>query len=340
MTTGRATRSGLIRATHGLLPRGLVRIHLSFVAAVLLVSVSACVGQQTNTDGPLRLPTATMAAAVTSLGRTIYVIGGMTRTRFVSKVYECDPLNRSCSEKAALPTETLGASAAEIAGLLYVTGGRDNQGVIDRLIVYTPSTDSWVSKRSMATARWLHMSAVVRDRLYVFGGIKGTGRARRVLGDVAAYDPARDQWEHVGLMPEAVQAAAVAVVDDKVYLIGGRTETYETTTGSSASAAVHEFDPETATWRNRRPMPTARTGAAAAVRDGKIFVVGGARADQAVRTVEVYDPATDTWETRTPLQTARTGHGAVAMEDRIYIIAGARMVDPLRLVRQVEELPR
>jgi N-acetylneuraminic acid mutarotase len=185
------------------------------------------------------------------------------------------------------------------------------------------------------------MSAAVGQKLYVFGGVVGTGTARRVLGDVTAYDPARDEWQHLGVMPAPVQSAAVAVVNGKVYLIGGRTETYATvTTASAASTAVEEFDPETGSWRTRRSMPTARTGAAAAVRDGKIFVVGGARTDQAVGTVEIYDPAADTWASGTALATSRTGHGAVSIEGRMYIIGGASTFEPLTLVGEIEELPR
>lgn len=325
--------------TCGLLPIGATRRVV--LAAALLLAIPACTGQNTHTGGERRLPTPRMGAAVISLTGRIYVIGGVTGSGYVSSVSACDPVTWLCSERAQLPTGTAGASAVEMGGLLYVTGGRDSQGVLDRLIVYRPSADEWAPKRSMPSPRWNHMSAALGGRVYVFGGVVGTGSARRVLADVLAYAPDRDQWEHVGTMPEAVQSAAVAMIDGKVYLIGGRTETYATvTTNSAASTAVHEFDPETESWRARRPMPTPRTGAAAAVRDGKILVVGGARADQAVGVVEIYDPATDSWTTGTPLQTSRTGHGAVSVEGRIYIIAGASVSDPLRLVGEIEELPR
>lgn len=310
-------------------------------SALALVTLSACLGQPTDAGGQPRLSTPRMAAAVSSLGRSIYVIGGVTSGGYVSTVQSCDPSVGSCREKARLPTGTAGASAAEIGGLLYVTGGRDNQSVLNRLIAYDPSADAWAPKRSMPTARWNHVSAAVGDRIYVFGGVVGTGTARRVLADVTVYEPARDEWKQLGVMPEVVQSAAAAVVHGKVYLIGGRTETYATvTTASAASTAVQEFDPQTGTWRTRRAMPTPRTGAAAAVRDGKIYLVGGARSDQALGTVEIYDPVADTWTTAAALRTPRTGHGAVAIEGRVYIVAGASTFEPLRLVGEIEELPR
>jgi N-acetylneuraminic acid mutarotase len=310
------------------------------LAVACLIAISGCAGQGTNAGGGLRLATPRMSAAVGSVGTRIYVIGGVTGNGYVSNVDECDPSTGSCSQKAPLPDRAGGASAAEVGGMLYVTGGRDGQRVFDRLLVYTPSADGWTSKRPMPTARWNHMSAAIGDRVYVFGGVVGTGAARRVHGDMAVYYSERDEWEHLGAMPEPVQSAAVAVVNGKIYLIGGRTETYATVTASSAaSTAVQEFDPETKGWRPRQPMPTARTGAAAAVRDGKVFVVGGASAGQAVAIVEIYDPATDTWTTGTRLRTARTGHGVASVQGRLFVIAGASRSES-DLVREIEELPR
>lgn len=312
---------------------------LLFNAVFLFVNL-ACARQQTDTGGQSRLPTPRMAAAVSSLGQSIYVIGGVAASGYISNVTECNLSSGSCRERTPLPTGTAGAAAAEMDGSLYVTGGRDNQAVLNRVVAYTPSVDAWVPKRALPTARWNHMSVAVGEKVYVFGGVMGTGTARRVLGDVLAYQPERDEWKHVGALPEPVQSAAVAVVNGKVYLIGGRTETYATvTTTSAASTTVHEFDPETGGWRSRQPMPTPRTGAAAAVRDGKIFVVGGASAGQAVAAVEIYDPATNTWTTGTRLRTARTGHGLASIEGRLYVIAGASRSES-DLVSEIEELPR
>ena len=222
-------------------------------AALFLVAISACAGQQDGSVvGAPRLATPRMAAAVGSVGGRIYVIGGVSRSGAVSNVSECDPLAGLCSEKAPLAAAVIGASVADVAGLLYVTGGVDSHYVLDHLIVYTPLINGWASKRPLPTPRWNHMSAATGGQVYVFGGIAGTGAARRVLGDVWAYQPEGDQWEDLGAMPGPVQAAAVAVVNGKVYLIGGRTETQPTATASAASTAVYEFDAATRSWRTRR----------------------------------------------------------------------------------------
>lgn len=50
-------------------------------------------------------------------------------------------------------------------------------------------------------------------------------------------------------------------------------------------------------WTQKAEMPTARTEVTAAVRDGKVYVIGGFDGfARTVATVEVYDPATDDWQ--------------------------------------------
>jgi hypothetical protein len=69
-------------------------------------------------------------------------------------------------------------------------------------------------------------------------------------------------------------------------------------------------------------MPTARSGIAAAVLAGKIFVVGGEAPSGTFSQVEAYDPPSNRWNTFAPLPTPRHGLGAVAVGGRLYVIAG------------------
>ena len=69
-------------------------------------------------------------------------------------------------------------------------------------------------------------------------------------------------------------------------------------------------------------MPTARSGIAAAVLDGRIFVVGGEAPSGTFQEVEAYDPTSNGWSTYAPMPRARHGLGAVALEGLLYVIAG------------------
>jgi N-acetylneuraminic acid mutarotase len=69
-------------------------------------------------------------------------------------------------------------------------------------------------------------------------------------------------------------------------------------------------------------MPTARSGVAAAVLGGRLFVFGGEQAGGVFSENEAYDPETDRWVAMAPMRTPRHGTGAAAVGARIYIPAG------------------
>ena len=49
-----------------------------------------------------------------------------------------------------------------------------------------------------------------------------------------------------------------AVVDNKLYIFGGRTRNADSTEVSGTLATVEMFDPATNLWMARAPMPTGR----------------------------------------------------------------------------------
>jgi N-acetylneuraminic acid mutarotase len=110
----------------------------------------------------------------------------------------------------------------------------------------------------------------------------------------------------------------VAALGGKLYAIGGRIDGRY----SDNLAVNEEFDPAAKQWRPRKPLPTARSGIAAAVLEGKVFVFGGEAPSGTFNQVEAYDPQTDSWATYAAMPTARHGLGAVAVGGRIAVISG------------------
>lgn len=69
-------------------------------------------------------------------------------------------------------------------------------------------------------------------------------------------------------MPTARFGLSGAVVDEKIYAIGG-------SNGERRFATVEEYDPATDTWTPKADMPTARGNLASATVNGKIYAFGG-----------------------------------------------------------------
>jgi N-acetylneuraminic acid mutarotase len=141
-----------------------------------------------------------------------------------------------------------------------------------------------------------------------------------VLPNVTAVSAAEDSWATLEPMSAARASVGVAVVDGKIYAIGGGYD----------SCGVEEYDPATNTWTTKTPMPTPRMWFGIAVVEKNIYVIGGDAGNWEVGIAptnvnEVYDPATDTWETLTPMPTKRMAVSANVVDGKIYVIGGGQV---------------
>jgi N-acetylneuraminic acid mutarotase len=82
------------------------------------------------------------------------------------------------------------------------------------------------------------------------------------------------------------------------------------------------YDPATNRWEQRTPMPTARSGIAAAVLEGRMFVFGGEAPAGTFNQVQAYDGKSNGWSNHARMPTARHGLGAAAVAGRIYVVSG------------------
>ena len=91
----------------------------------------------------------------------------------------------------------------------------------------------------------------------------------------------------------------------------------------SRNLGVNEFyNPATDRWEPREPMPTVRSGIAAAVLDGRIVVIGGEAPAGTFNETEAYDPRSNTWSGYARMPTARHGLGSAVVGGKMYVIAG------------------
>jgi N-acetylneuraminic acid mutarotase len=124
-------------------------------------------------------------------------------------------------------------------------------------------------------------------------------------------------------MQVARSGLAVAVVDSKIYAIGGDARYGEWPYSGSIVGTNEEYNPTTDTWTPKASMPTARSLFAIAIYADKIYCFGGIGAsDRHLKVVEVYDPVNDTWENKTAMPTARWGLQANVVNGKIYLIGG------------------
>jgi N-acetylneuraminic acid mutarotase len=149
--------------------------------------------------------------------------------------------------------------------------------------------------------------------LYIVGGQDASGKSTAHMYSLGANDTS---WKTEQPMANPRNHLAVVTVNDRIYAIAGRNE--ETFTLN----VVEMYDPTRDAWAPIADMPTGRSGLAAAVVDGKIYVLGGETSDKVFYENEVFDPATRSWARGIAMPEGRHGLGVVSFNNGLYVLLG------------------
>ena len=239
---------------------------LRLCLAVLLAAsflVSAAHAQKWSRAAPF--PEASEELYGIGAGGKLYVFGGLA-PGWTPKalVYEYDPAGDQWTKKKNMPLASHHLALAEIDGKIYVFGGfvKPEKGPtawqpIDNVWEYDPGADNWKALAPLPSKRGSANAIVHQGKVYVIGGAglhpgsKETAvhpaRPHRSLGTNEVYDPATNSWEPRQSMPTARNHAAAGIVNNKIYIIGGRVGAAFITRASNVGI-VEEYDPATDQW--------------------------------------------------------------------------------------------
>ena len=246
-----------------------------------------------------------------------------------------------------LPTWRIGADAAAVNGKIYLIGGYDqheNLGgrapALSTVDVYDTQTNTWHTVANMPTPRVAARTAVFSNEIYTFGGYdrKGPRGAFRYKKNVEMYDTGTDTWVKKRDMPTLRNGFMPAVVDGKIYVIGGSVHDKKLDR-DVATGLVEVYDPLTNRWEKRADMPTERGATDAVVVDGKIYVIGGYNwqwgplVDKFVTSIEEYNPKTDQWHELPDMPMLKFWFASVAIDNEIYTMGGAYTPGGNRITR-------
>ena len=241
----------------------------------------------------------------------LYLAGGRTTAH---EVY--DPARETWSRVADLPEALDHVQGVVSGGRIFYVGGLHEfpEPAAASVHVYDPAADSFSSGAPMPRPRGAGGVAAREGLVYYAGGLND-GSA---VAWFDVYDTRTRRWSRLPDMPRARDHFQAAIVDDRLYAIGGR----DTEVGDTiAETDVYDF--ATGSWSTADSLlPTPRGGYGAAVLDGEIWVVGGEDPEQAFSSVEVYDPARDSWRVSDPIPTPRHGIQVAVCGGALYVAAG------------------
>jgi PKD repeat protein len=231
-----------------------------------------------GTDGSVSLagvlPDNRTGMAAATVGKYIYLIGGLNNTEFLSEVLRYDPEDGGVVRmQARLPSPRGFSAAASDGRVIYVAGGFDESDTnFADIFRYDPAQDAVVEMdaklptgRSYMAGAWLGGEAVFA------GGRQFTGP----LPEILRYDPATDTLRvSQASLPNPRVGVAGASNGDVAFFYGGQETTTFSLQGQTV-ADVLRFDPVSDTLAKVDELPVARVYAAAAF-DGKaVWVLGG-----------------------------------------------------------------
>ena len=186
---------------------------------------------QLLTRGKLKHPPAT-----NMINGKIYVIGGYSITTHsilnVCDVY--DPASDTWTTMSAPPLEVGSSASVALDNKIY-TLGQNSSAWQTFIQIYDPATDGWNIKGSTPVSAFASATSTgsnTTQRIYFFDENR-----------TDIYNPNDDSWVEGNQAPTPRPLAAAAVIDDLIYLVGGRTGQWGYMTFMYPSALCEQYTP-------------------------------------------------------------------------------------------------
>ncbi|MEL3890048.1 kelch repeat-containing protein [Ferrovibrio sp. MS7] len=203
-------------------------------------------------------------------------------------------------------------------GRIPVPEVAQEQRVTDSPAPKAANPGRWVERAPLPLPRSeMAWATVLENKMHIVGGY-GEQRVDRPYHH--AYDQAADRWIDAPLLPRGANHVGVAVLDGKLYAIGGFVE-------QNRKPDNLCFVFENNAWRSIAPLPQPFAAIACVALAGRIHAIGGAIGDtfETKKSVDwhwAYDPKANKWESAAPLPTARDHTGTLVANGVVHVIGG------------------
>jgi hypothetical protein len=305
---------------------------MGLILLLLLVSLLAVtpVTGASDEDSWIELkpmPTARSGLGVAVVDGKIYAIGGCCNGSYLGTNEMYDPETDTWTTKTLMPTPRSSFAIATYQNKIYVIGGYAGNPLscLKTTEVYDTLTDTWETKSEIPlNGRGSFCANVVNGKIYLIGGMLAPWIYAPLPEATLVYDPKEDSWTKKSPIPTPVYDYISAVVDNKIYIIGGRSTT-------AIKGLTQIYDPENDTWSKGKAMPLPVCYAGAGVTEGvlapkRVYIIGGKTSlgpnETYTDTTQIYDPKTDMWTTGASMLTFRRRLDVAVVDDILYVIGG------------------
>ena len=204
---------------------------------------------------------------------------------------------------------------------VFIMGGfkeiNGSYQTLSSVSIYNVRTKVWIEGPSMIDKRCVFGACVSSDNtIYVIGGYRSYNDYLNSVEMLKCNERGNPvgKWEALPPMSTARYGLGAAVLDDKIYAIGG-------SDGSSCLAQLEVFDKELKVWKECAPISQANFEHTAATYNKEIYIFcthGGS---------EKYNPVSDTWTAIAarpePISMGYPSYqGSAVLQGKIYLVGG------------------
>lgn len=295
----------------------------------LFLSILAC-GQGWRTLTAENHCTNRHENALAAVNGKLILVGG----RGIKPVESFDPKTNRWTKLVQTPLEMHHFQAVTYNDEVWVlgafTGAYPHETPIPNIYIFNPGKNEWRVGPQIPAERNRGAAGVFvyKEKIYMVCGIQD-GHWDGHVAWLDEYDPKKNTWRKLADAPHVRDHVQAAVIDNKIYVAGGRRSTARIgQVLNLTEAAVDVYDFRSGSWSTlpqASDLPTLRAGNASIVLGSKLLVIGGESGSQvpAHSEVEALDTRTMKWETLPALNEGRHGTGAVNVNGKIYIVAGS-----------------
>lgn len=270
-----------------------------------------------------------VAAAIANnpAGRSIlYVFGGHIEAGTGFGIQAYDLGTDTWTAKSTLTYEYGTNGVGKIGNKLYVSGGYQIATypiANSHLYAYDFAADHLIRKADMPKATADGVTGVIQDKLYVLPGTcSGEFWPDPHYCDTEAfrqlfrYDPVTNAWSTRATSPHFHTSGAGAVINGKLYVVGG------IDTLGHPTAYLDVYDAGKNSWKTLAKLPEARANIIGVNLQNKLYVLGGTGLFRS-RRVYAYDPAANKWAAKASYPTDAPPEAAsrVTLDGHDYIVA-------------------
>ena len=328
-----------------------IRVVVSYVSVLAMLLIGGEALAQGRWSQLKPIPQGEEEVVGIAVGGRMYVLGGLGAFPGwePKKIFwSYDPPSDEWTKLPPLPEGVHHPGVAAVGNKIYVIGGflisRPAGGGLPAWVatnsvwVFDIQSGTWSKGTPVPTPRGALTATAVGNRIYVIGGAKNPSYSTPELRPTVpvenlatneVYDTTSNTWSSERPMLTARNHHGAALIDGKIYVVGGRVgSTF--IIGLSTNVSTNEaYDVAKDIWSSVLGVPTARSGIGVAVLNGRMHVLGGeAYLNDLVgtyRTHEAFNPKTNSWERLPPMPTPRHGLAVGEIGGKIYAISGSNV---------------